>query len=398
MRAIKSNRRRIRTNRAEFLRLGVPLLVVAGLLLPYLSSCRQAESLGANEVDNQVNQPRMIRKVVALGRLEPWGEIVNLTAPPGDRVARLEVTRGEEVKAGQVLVYLESQEERLAARNQALSRLRDAEAVWKSETSLGQALVAESEIRLQRLEEEGPLQIRAQEAEVKDLEAQLALAVQDEQRLAKLKAKGVASQQAIDHQMTEVERLRSGLDSARAELTRLVKSFENDRDLAFAQLSTARAMLLRNQEALRLPTLKAELEYAEIQLEKASIESPLSGRVLDILTHPGEATGLKPIMQLGDINQLYAVAEVYETEVRFVRVGQAARITSRALSTEIAGRVEEIGSIVTGNDVLDIDPTAEIDRRVVEVWIRLNHEEEASGLINLQVDVEIDCREESARR
>ena len=263
-----------------------------------------------------------------------------------------------------------------------------------SETKLGQALIAESEIRLRQLAEQSPLQIEAQRAQVEDLEAQLALAVQDEARVAKLGDRGATSQQSIDHQRTEVQRVRSGLQSAQAELERLVRSFENDRRLADAQLATARAMLVRNQEALKVPTLRAELEYAEVLLKQSSIRSPISGKVLDILTRPGEATGFRPIMQLGDTTDLYAVAEVYETEVRFIRIGQQARVSSRALSDEVLGTVEEIGSIVTRNEVLDIDPAAEADRRVVEVWVRLEDPEEASELINLQVDVEIDCSQQ----
>ena len=374
----------------------MPWFLLAALLLSFLPSCQQGTSLGNNEPSAPDGDPIPTRKVVALGRLEPKGEVVNLTAPPGDRLTRLTVSRGDTIKAGQELAYLESFDERLAAKNQAFSRLMDAEAMLNSETKLGEALIAESEIRLRQLEEQRPLQIEAQRARVRDLEAQLALAEQDEERVAKLGDRGATSQQTIDHQRTEVQRFRSGLESARAELERLVKSFENDHRLADAQLTTAKAMLVRNKEALQVPTLRADLEYAEVLLKQSSLRSPISGKVLDILTRPGEATGFKPIMQLGDIADLYAVAEVYETEVRFIRVGHKARVSSRALSEEILGTVEEIGSIVTKNEVLDIDPAAEADRRVIEVWVRLEDRAEASGLINLQVDVEIDCGQDPA--
>jgi HlyD family secretion protein len=41
------------------------------------------------------------------------------------------------------------------------------------------------------------------------------------------------------------------------------------------------------------------------------------------------------------------------------------------------------------NDILDVDPAADADARVVEVRIRLDEPDEVAGLSNLQVDVEI---------
>jgi HlyD family secretion protein len=41
------------------------------------------------------------------------------------------------------------------------------------------------------------------------------------------------------------------------------------------------------------------------------------------------------------------------------------------------------------NDILDVDPAADADARVVEVRIRLDEPDLVAGLSNLQVDVEI---------
>ena len=86
---------------------------------------------------------------------------------------------------------------------------------------------------------------------------------------------------------------------------------------------------------------------------------------------------------------MYAVAEVYETDVRRVRVGQPATVRSPALAEELRGRVERVGSMVFKNDVLGIDPTADKDSRVVEVRVRLDDSGLARDLIHLQVEVEI---------
>lgn len=55
----------------------------------------------------------------------------------------------------------------------------------------------------------------------------------------------------------------------------------------------------------------------------------------------------------------------------------------------MTGTVTEIGIQIYKNDVLDIDPAAEADARVVEVRIRLDQSELAAKWSNLQVDVRI---------
>jgi HlyD family secretion protein len=83
------------------------------------------------------------------------------------------------------------------------------------------------------------------------------------------------------------------------------------------------------------------------------------------------------------------VAEVYETDIGRVRPGQRAEVTSPALPGPVGGTVERVGLMVYKNDVLDVDPVADADARVVEVRIRLDPSQEAAALSNLQVAVRI---------
>jgi HlyD family secretion protein len=55
----------------------------------------------------------------------------------------------------------------------------------------------------------------------------------------------------------------------------------------------------------------------------------------------------------------------------------------------VAGVVERIGKVIGKNDVLDLDPVARMDSRVVEVFILLDEPGRVADLTNLQVDVEI---------
>mgnify|MGYP001545441366 CR=1 FL=1 len=104
---------------------------------------------------------------------------------------------------------------------------------------------------------------------------------------------------------------------------------------------------------------------------------------------PGEEVGSGPILVLGNTARMHAVAEVYETDIARIRVGQKATISSRALAKPINGTVVRVGEMVFKNDVLNVDPAARADARVVQVWIELEDPVAVAKLTNLTVDVVI---------
>ena len=133
----------------------------------------------------------------------------------------------------------------------------------------------------------------------------------------------------------------------------------------------------------------SEVVAAQARLERASVRAPVSGQVLTIHARSGERIGPLGLLELGQTQKMYAVAEVYETDIGLVSEGQAARVTSPALAGEVTGVVERIGKIIGKNDVLDLDPVARMDSRIVEVFVLLDEPEKVANLTNLQVDVEI---------
>ena len=86
------------------------------------------------------------------------------------------------------------------------------------------------------------------------------------------------------------------------------------------------------------------------------------------------------------------VAEVYQTDIKKVRLGQKTIISSTALPRKFKGTVTDIGLLVDRQKILNINPGADTDRRIVEVKIRIDELEDNKlimGLTNLQVDVAI---------
>ena len=85
------------------------------------------------------------------------------------------------------------------------------------------------------------------------------------------------------------------------------------------------------------------------------------------------------------------VAEIYETDVHRVKVGQKATIYGQGLMQQLQGIVVEVGLRIGKKDLLGTDPAAASDARVVEVMINLKseHSFKVKALTNLQVDVVI---------
>jgi HlyD family secretion protein len=329
--------------------------------------------------------------VAALGRLEPEGEVIDIGvgALSTDRLNRLLVAEGQRVKAGEILAYLESSSERLAEREQIASQLAEARSRYAAETAYGNAVIKEAEIAIQQADKIELLDIEAQEAKVRAQEAELDNANIEMKRMTTLRPGAAASQSDYERQVLLVRRSKEDLANARTTLAKMKAARQIDLVKTRAQLETAKTSLARSLAGLPIDSLTRQLQLAEARLQLTIIRAPVAGQVLKIRTRPGEATGVRPILRLGRTDAMQAVAEVYYTDARLVRVGQKATITSPALTGPLTGKVAYVGAMVFKNDVLNIDPTADVDARVVEVRIRLDQDEVASRLTFLQVNVEI---------
>jgi len=84
---------------------------------------------------------------------------------------------------------------------------------------------------------------------------------------------------------------------------------------------------------------------------------------------------------------MFVVAEVYQSDIRRIRIGQKARISGFLVPEGMSGIVAQIGAQVTKAESLPTDPTAFADTRVVKVKVQLQDGERVAGLIYGKVDV-----------
>ena len=328
--------------------------------------------------------------ISALGRLEPESEVVAVGAAQGSRIERILVKEGDFVAQGAVLAYLDSYGEMLAARDHARKLLQEARKRWEVEDSFGRAALEQAAVHLQEAEEIAPLAIAAQEAEMRRCQAEL-----EKIRLDVSRAKQMWNDKAIprsqfDSTLLSGRQAEEQLARNKATLAKSRKDRDTQRSLAKAELKSAQAAMLRNQLVTQLESLPESLKLAEARLERSMVRAPLAGEIIKILTHAGECANKEPILKMGNTKSMFAIAEVYETDVRHLRPGLRATVTSKAFPDRLTGRVERVSTMIHKNDVLHIDPTADADARVIEARIRLDDSKLAARYIYLQVDVHID--------
>jgi len=139
----------------------------------------------------------------------------------------------------------------------------------------------------------------------------------------------------------------------------------------------------------RIASADAAVTRQQAELDRAYVRAPFAGRILDVHAHVGELVGAHGVLELGRVDQMVAIAEVYETDIRHVRVGQKARIKSDALAGDLTGTVARIRPKVQKLDEIGTDPAARKDARIIEVEIKLDDSAPAASLSLLQVEVEI---------
>lgn len=335
--------------------------------------------------------------VTALGRLEPKGEVIQLSAAESsesNRIASLLVEQGDIVKSKQIIATLDSYDRRQAALKQAQRQVNIARAKLaqvKAGAKIGEinaqgAVISQLQAQLKR-------EIVAKEAVIARQKAEVGNAELEFNRFDALKIDGAVSESNRDTK-------KLTLDTMKERLREAIASRDMTLDTLKEKIREAKATLNRVAEVrtvdvqfaqAEVDSASAAVQKAEADLELSSIRSPRAGTILKIHTWPGEIIGNKGIVELGQTQAMYAVAEIYELDINKIKVGQKAKIICLNFPEKLQGTVEQVGLLVAKKDVLNTDPAAEIDSRVVEVKIRLDPKDShrVSGLTNAKVKVAI---------
>lgn len=376
-----------------------------------------------------------VSAVSAEGGLEPQGEIVRLFAPsspqsPNPRIERLLVKRGDFVRTGQIIAILDNRD-RLSAnllkaqkqvvvteasliKVKAGSQQGDINARKANIATIQAELGGQTSVQTATIERLGAELLgeqKAQQATIERLNAQLNNAIVECDRYQQLFIKGAISASIRDSKCLLSATAKQQVLEAKAGLNRIISSRNQQINEATATLNRtiatskqqeleAIANLDRTEEIrpedvviarAELENVKAAVLQAQAELRLAYVYSPQAGQILNVNTRPGEIVSRNGIVEIGQTSQMYVRAEIYETDIGKVKIGQRATVTSRGFAGKLTGTVEDIGLKIAKKDVLGTDPVADADARIVEVKIRLDlaDSKKVATLTNLKVKLVI---------
>ncbi|WP_259729630.1 ABC exporter membrane fusion protein [Synechococcus sp. CS-1333] len=375
----------------------VLFMIIGSTVITAGISYKGISYLTAEQSPENNQTTHIIESVVALGRLEPENEVIKMSVPAtlsNDRVAQLLVKRGDRVQVNQVIAILDSRDRLQGALFEAeqhvtvaLAELAQVRAGAKS----GEINAQQAEIT--RLQAELAGETWRQQATLASLEAEVNYARSEYKRFQSLYQEGALSASQFDQKRLAFQKAQAQLSEGKANQSRTGRTLR-------AQIESARANLDQIVEVrpvdLHIAQAKVDQAIAVAQrskadLRQAEVRSPQAGQILEIYAKPGEVVGDKGIADLGQTRQMQVIAEVYQTDIGKIRMGQQVVITGEPFSGELQGTVNEIGLQVSQQETFNNQPGENLDQRAVKVTIRLNaaDSDRVAGLTNLQVQVAI---------
>ena len=229
--------------------------------------------------------------------------------------------------------------------------------------------------RIRRVE----AQLREADARIASAEAVRDRAVATEKRLADLSTKGVGSMVATDDASSAVAVAEAAVREAEARRATLAVEAEalaagrflgddyNDEPRSAQRLdeidesvSALKAEGFRLDAQLLTAVANAERAQASLQLaETASMPAPVSGRIWEILTAPGEQVAAgQHLVSVLDCSKLVVTAAVSEAVYNTLSVGQSATFTFREGGRALAGHVSQLSGMASAPSTFAILPSS----------------------------------------
>ena len=257
-------------------------------------------------------------------------EVVVSAKIPG-RIQTLTVDEGQDVKAGQLIAIIES-DDLQAARNAA-------EATASSQSfKLGETVETER----QTVGEVGSAAVNA-EALVKAAQASLAQAQAnfehqqaDTSRTVALAQQGIMSAQARDDAATMLQAAKAAVDTARENVSAAEASLRHAR--AHELLATVAARTV-DETRDQVANARALANQAKVEVGYSQVFAPVSGKVNVRATRQGEVVAAgAPIVTIMDLTETWIYAPLPETQADTVQLGDSLRVVMPAGDT-IQGKI-----------------------------------------------------------
>lgn len=267
-----------------------------------------------------VTQGLVEEKIFRTGDIVPETQVTIYSKVQG-WVEKINVREGDRVKAGEVLVKLDSREAQAA--------------VAQSKANLEAAIARLRQVRATSEE--------AVQSQIQQARANLELAESDLRRAQELYGRNFIARAQMDEARTRYNVAKANYDLA----MNLLRQKTWEIDIALAEAQVRQAM--------------ANLELSEAQLANLIILSPMNGGVTKRYVDPGTMVkDTTAILTLMDLSEVKMVVNVIEREFIRLQRGQVVKVTVTAFPDRVfPGRI----SVIT--------PALELQSRTAEIQIRI---------------------------
>ena len=349
------------------------------------------------------------RRISALGRLEPETRIRKVSVPTslsGDRVQDILVEEGQLVKKGQPLAVLNSKASLAAALAEAEENVTLAQRkLDQVKAGAKQGEIQAQVYNVESLERKLAGSKLAQDQNVNSKRSTMLEARTEAKRYDSLYANGGASQLERDRyrtraQTTEAD-LAQAIETRAGTLASLSSEIASEKQ-KLEQIKEVRPVDVATSES-ELRKAIASRDRAKQELAFATVQAPQEGRILKVVVQPGDKVGDSGILEMADTSRMVVTAEVYQSDVKGVRLGQGATVTADGFEGSAQANVYQILPQVQRQSIFAGEAGENQDQRVFQVRLRIDpadlKQRQIGGASNLQVNVVFDplTPEEAAR-
>ena len=280
--------------------------------------------------------------IASIGRTEPKSGEIRITPTVPGRIAQSFVHANDKVEEGDVLLRLEDDE----ARYRLVSAEAEA-AVRRRERDAQPVTVGREEVK--RIEDN----LYSSERSLTGARFELDFV------LAARRTGGTDNQ----------------LASARKRLVEARERVQRDRTALGLALAKP-GLAAPNRLEAAFTAARAEVSVAETMLDKTRIRAPSAGTILQLTGKVGEMIGPSvehPLLVMGDLSAMRVIAEVDETDVAKVRLGQTVFVRSDTYpGRDFDGKVTAVAPSLGQPRIGQRGPRRPTDVEVLEVTILLD--------------------------
>ena len=261
----------------------------------------------------------LIIKISAKGIVEPNFK-VEVKSKASGKVLTFPFEEGDYLKKGEALLHLNKNDETRSVAK-ANADLKSSEASLE---------ISKTALLLQKNRYKTNLKLS--ESEVEEANVNLKDSLDNKNRQSDLYKKKYTSKESIDKSITNYKVNKENLTQAIARL-RASKDAIHDITMKEYEVELASAEVTRRQVAL---------DESSERLEETDIYAPINGVIIQKLVEEGQiissgissVSGGTPLAEIADMSRMFIMADVDETDIGEIRVGQKVEVTADAFYGE----------------------------------------------------------------